>query len=140
MHASLLLDDPVSDQLHALTALVEQVRGEVGQLRLENAQLRQQVSELKCDVGYWKSRQLKAERFGKQSEKQSSTDRSNDLEDPSATPKNKKKRGQQPGLAIGDPNRRIPKQSTRSYKIPREKLHPVGEYLRHDLRCLGEVI
>ena len=97
MHASLLLDDPVSDQLHALTALVEQVRGEVGQLRLENAQLRQQVSELKCDVGYWKSRQLKAERFGKQSEKQSSTDRSNDLEDPSATPKNKKKRVQQPG-------------------------------------------
>ena len=58
------------------------------------------MSELRCEVGYWKSlharaverntklqaeldqakaeiRQLKAERFGKQSEKQSATDRSN---------------------------------------------------------------
>ena len=105
MNASLFLADPVADQLHALTTLVQELRDEVGQLRAENAQLRQQVCELKCDAGYWKSRhadaidrnlklqseldlakaeirQLKAERFGKQSEKQSSTDRSNDLIDP----------------------------------------------------------
>jgi hypothetical protein len=56
MHASLLLTDPIVDQLHALTTLVHELRDEVGQLRAENAQLRQQVSELKCEVGYWKSR------------------------------------------------------------------------------------
>ena len=88
MNASLLLADPVTEQLQTLTVLVQQLRDEVGQLRTENAQLRQQVSELKCDVGYWKSRhadavgrnvklqaeldlakaeirQLKAERFGR---------------------------------------------------------------------------
>ena len=59
MNASLLAN-PVSEQLHVLTALVWQLRDEVGQLRSENAQLRQQVSELKCDVGYWKSRHADA--------------------------------------------------------------------------------
>ncbi len=102
----------VDEQLRTLTTLVQQLQQEVRELRRENA-------ELRADVGYWKSmharaverntklqaeldqskaeiRQLKAERFGKQSEKQSSTDRSNDLDDPQeqATPK---KRGQQPG-------------------------------------------
>lgn len=56
MNASLLLDDPVSHQLQALTILVWQLRNEVGQLRSKNAQLRRQIRELKCDVGYWKSR------------------------------------------------------------------------------------
>ncbi|TWU42628.1 hypothetical protein Poly41_09270 [Novipirellula artificiosorum] len=100
---------------------------EVSDLRSENADLRQQVRELRCDVGYWKSmharavqrhtltqaeldqskaevRQLKAERFGKQSEKKSSKDRSNDLSDPDQPPKPKNRRGQQPGRPA--PNRR----------------------------------
>ena len=127
MVASLLERNPIDEQLLSLTALVEQLQQEVVELRRENAQLRQQVSELRCDVGYWKSRhsdalqrnvilqgeldqasaeirQLKAERFGKQSEKQSSTDRSNDLDDPQEQPTAKKRRGQQPGRPV--PKRR----------------------------------
>jgi transposase len=137
MNASLLLDDPVAGQLQALTDLVGQLRDEVGQLRSENAQLRRQVRELKCDVGYWKSRhadavdrndkrqvkldlakaeirQLKAERFGKQSEKKSGTDRSNDLHDPQELAPPKKKRGQQPG-------RPAPKRRDYSHLPPREQ-------------------
>ena len=96
------------------------------------------MRQLRCDVAYWKSmharavdrntklqaeldqakaeiRQLKAERFGKQSEKQSATDRSNDLDDPrdQATPK--KKRGQQPG-------RPAPKRRDYSHLSAREEL------------------
>ena len=114
MSASVLERNSIDEQLWSLTALVGQLRQEVGELRHENAELRQQVRELRGDVGYWKSRhadavdrntklkaeldeakaeirQLKAERFGKQSEKQSATDRSNDLDDPQqqATPKKK---------------------------------------------------
>jgi chromosome segregation ATPase len=119
MNASLLLAKPVSGQLHAITALVRQLRDEVGQLRSENAKLRQQVSELKCDVGYRNSRhadaiarnvklqselglskaeirQLKAERFGKQPEEQSKSDRANELVESSQPPPTKNKRGQQP--------------------------------------------
>lgn len=104
---------PADQELRSLTTLVQQLRQEVGELRRENA-------ELRCDVGYWKSmharavernlelqaeleqakaeiRQLQAERFGKQSEKQSATDRSNDLDDPQERAKPKNKRGQQPG-------------------------------------------
>jgi transposase len=120
MSASLIERNSVDEQLRSLTALVGQLQQEVGELRRENGELRQQVSDLTREVGYWKSmharavqrneeleteldeakaeiRQLKDERFGKQSEKQSATDRSNDLEDvqDQATPK--KKRGQQPG-------------------------------------------
>ncbi len=112
MSASLVEWNSVDEQLGSLTTLVDQLQQEVCELQRENA-------ELRCGVGYWKSmharaverntklqaeldqakaeiRQLKAERFGKQSEKQSSTDRSNDLNDPreQAPPK---KRGQQPG-------------------------------------------
>jgi transposase len=128
MDASLLERNPIDERLLSLTALVEQLQQEVGELRRENAELRQQVSELRCDVGYWKSRhadalkrnavlqgeldqsraeirELKAERFGKQSEKQSSTDRSNDLEDPRAPATAKKKRGQQPDRPA--PGRRV---------------------------------
>ena len=120
MSASLVEWIPVDEQLLSLTALVQQLQQEVCELRRENAELRQQVSDLRCDVGYWKSmharaaqrntklqaeldqskaeiRQLKAERFGKQSEKRSAIDRSNHLDDlrEQATPR--KKRGQQPG-------------------------------------------
>jgi|688.fasta_scaffold168026_1 transposase len=142
MNASLLAN-PVSEQLHVLTALVWQLRDEVGQLRSENAQLRQQVSELKCDVGYWKSRHadavarnvklqaeldlayaeirlLKAERFGKQSEKQSTSDRSNELVDPSQPLPTKNKRGQQPA-------RPAPKRRDYSHLPAREQIVDVGE-------------
>ena len=119
MNASVLEQASVEHQLQSLTTLVEQLQREVCDLRRENGELRRQVCELRCEVGYWKSRhadavesnaklkaeladakaeirQLKAERFGKQSEKQSASDRSNDLEDP-LLPTAKKKRGQQPG-------------------------------------------
>ena len=91
MSAPVLEQDSVDEQLRSLTTLVRQLRREVRELRRENA-------ELRCELGYWKSvharavdrnvklqaeldqakaeiRQLKAERFGKQSEKQSATDR-----------------------------------------------------------------
>ena len=120
MSASLVEWTPVDEQLQSLTALVQQLQQEVCELRREDTDLRQQVRELRCEVGYWKSmhsravqrnkklqaeldqaqaeiRQLKAERFGKQSEKQSATDRSNDLDDPQEQAAPKKKRGQQPG-------------------------------------------
>lgn len=121
MNASLLQSDSLAEQVQSLLAAVDRLQTEVDDLRRENGELRRQVSELRCEVGYWKSRhadavkrntklqaeldqaqaeirQLKAERFGKQSEKQSTTDRSNELVDPKApvAPPNKK-RGQQPG-------------------------------------------
>ena len=119
--------NPVGQQLDSLRALVEELRRDVvelraenAELRRENAKLRQQVNGLRCDVGYWKSRhadaverntklqaeldeakaeirQLKAERFGKKTEKQSASDRTNRLDDPKAQTAPKKKRGQQPG-------------------------------------------
>ena len=120
MSASVLEPHSVDERLISLTTLVEQLCQEVADLRSENAELRQQVHELRCDVSYWKSmharaverctkkqaeldesqaevRQLKAERFGKQSEKKSGTDRSNDLSDPQKPAAPKHKRGQQPG-------------------------------------------
>lgn len=104
MSASLLEPNSVDERLLSLTTLVQE--------------LRQEVTELRAQVGYWKSmharavernvklqaeldqakaeiRQLKAERFGKRSEKQSAADRSNHLEDPQEH-KPKRKRGQQP--------------------------------------------
>ena len=103
MSAPVLEHNSVGEQLRSLTRLVQQ--------------LQREVHELRCDVAYWKSmharaverntklqaeldqakaeiRQLKAERFGKQSEKQSATDRSNDLDDPRNPATPKKKRGQ----------------------------------------------
>ena len=82
-------------ELHAL----------VSEMREVVLQLRREVRQLRCEVGYWKSRhadavkrngklqeeldqangeirKLKADLFGKKSEKQRSTDRSNDLDDP----------------------------------------------------------
>jgi len=136
MSAPTLEQKSVDEQLRSLTTLVQQLQQEVRELRRENA-------ELRCELGYWKSmharavdrntklqaeldqakaeiRQLKAERFGKQSEKQSSTDRSNDLDDPrdQATPK--KKRGQQAG-------RRAPKRRDYSHLSAREELIDLAE-------------
>lgn len=96
------------------------LRSLVAEMREEISQLRREVSELRCEAGYWKSRhadavhriqklqqdldqahaeirKLKADLFGKKSEKQPSADRSNDLDDPQDRGRaNKKKRGQQP--------------------------------------------
>jgi uncharacterized coiled-coil DUF342 family protein len=60
MSASLLERNSVDEQLRSLTALVDQLRQEVGELRHENTDLRQQVRELRWEVGYWKSRHADA--------------------------------------------------------------------------------
>jgi transposase len=102
-----------------LAALVVRVLAEVDQLRADVAQLRRENLELRQQAGYWRSRhadavqrvvalgqeneqlrgeirKLQAERFGRRSEKQSSSDRSNELDDPiNAHPK--RPRGRQPG-------------------------------------------
>ena len=102
-----------------LTALVSRLLAEVTQLRAEVAVLRRANLELRQQAGYWQSRhadavrrigtleqeneqlrgevrKLQAERFGRRSEKQSGSDRSNELEDPTnAQPK--RRRGRQPG-------------------------------------------
>lgn len=95
-----------------LVAEMDQLRAEMAQLRRDNLQLRQQA-------GYWQSRhadavrrlatvqreneqlrgeirKLQAERFGRRSEKQSSGDRCNELDDP-ANVRPKRPRGRQPG-------------------------------------------
>lgn len=131
MSASLFEQIPVDEQLQSLTTLVQQLQQEVWELRRENA-------ELRCDVGYWKNlharaverntklqseldeakaeiRQLKAERFGKQSEKRSAVDRSNHLDDPQDQATPKKKRGQQP-------DRPAPKRRDYSHLPEREDL------------------
>src|SRR5271157_5172342 len=102
-----------------LTALVTRLLAEVDQLRAEVASLRRENLELRQQAGYWRSRhadgvrriaaleldneqlrgeirKLQAERFGRRSEKQSGSDRSNELEDP-ADAKAKRPRGRQPG-------------------------------------------
>jgi transposase len=143
MNASLLEPSAVQEQLRSLTALVQQLRQEVDELRQENARLRRQVSELQCEVGYWKSqharaaernvklqaeldlaraeiRELKAERFGKSTEKQSASDRTNQLTDPNEPAAPKKKRGQQP-------SRPAPKRRDYSHLPVREELIDVSE-------------
>src|ERR1700751_1612705 len=88
-----------------LTALVTRLMADVDQLRAEVASLRRENLELRQQAGYWHSRhadavrritaleqeneqlrgenrKLQAERFGRRSEKQSGSDRSNELEDP----------------------------------------------------------
>jgi transposase len=86
----------------------------------ELGELRREVRELRCEVGYWKSRHadavtrneqlaeelrqakgeictLRDEQFGRKSEKATQTDRSNDLFDPLESPVPSRKRGAQPG-------------------------------------------
>jgi transposase len=103
----------------ALAALVTRLLADVDQLRADVARLRRENLELRQQAGYWQSRhadavrriaaleqqneqlrgenrKLQAERFGRRSEKQSGSDRSNELEDP-ADAKPKRPRGRQPG-------------------------------------------
>jgi transposase len=102
-----------------LTALVTRLLAEVDQLRAEVTVLRRENLELRQQAGYWQSRhaaaveriavleqeneqlrgenrKLQAERFGRRSEKQSGSDRSNELEDPTEA-KPKRPRGRQSG-------------------------------------------
>ena len=51
MSASLIEQAPVGQQLQSLTTLVRQLQQEVCELGRENAELRQQVSELRCALG-----------------------------------------------------------------------------------------
>lgn len=144
MSALVVSSDAVVVQLQSLKLLVAELRRDVRDLRAENlvlrqenTELRQQVRDLTREVGYWKSRhadvknknvlvqaeldqakaetrQLKAERFGKSSEKQKKVDRSNDLADPQkpvdpdTLGTERKKRGQQP-------DRPAPKRRDRSH-------------------------
>lgn len=153
MVTSILESASLEHRVVYLTALVDQLVQEVSELRRENADLRQQVSELRCEVGFWKSmhsraverhgktqasldeanaeiRQLKAERFGKQSEKSSSSDRSNELVDPQQPAKPKNKRGQQPG-------RPAPKRRDYSHLPAREELIDLPEDAKV-CACCGE--
>jgi transposase len=102
-----------------LAPLVTRLLAEVDQLRAEVAGLRRENLELRQQAGFWRSRhadavqriealkqeneqfrgeirKLQAERFGRRSEKQSGSDRSNELEDP-ADAQPKRPRGRQPG-------------------------------------------
>lgn len=60
MVASLLQSVTLGKKVSSLLAAVPGLQSEVAELRLENAQLRHVVSELRCDVGYWKSRHADA--------------------------------------------------------------------------------
>jgi transposase len=110
---------PADPAYAGVAAQVTRVLAEVDQLRAEVACLRRDNLELRQQAGYWKgmhaqacrrigelqkevehlhgaNRQLQAQAFGRKSEKQSRSDRSNELEDPTdATPK--RPRGRQPG-------------------------------------------
>jgi transposase len=126
-----------------LFAEVDQLRAEVADLRRENLQLRQQA-------GYWQSRhadsvrriavleqeneqlrgenrKLQAERFGRRSEKHTSSARSNELEDPdNAEPK--RCRGRQPGQPA-------PRRRDYSHLPAREQFLEVPEEKRACPQC-----
>jgi transposase len=105
-----LLLEPASDteSLASAVRLIAQLRQDVAALHAEVAGLRRENLELRQQAGYWKgmhaqacrrfaeleqeaehlrgaNRQLQAQAFGRQSEKQSRRDRSNELDDPDET-------------------------------------------------------
>src|SRR5258708_19942065 len=116
-----LLLEVACDQevLASAVQLIAQLRQEVTELRAEVAGLRRENLELRQQAGYWKgmhaqacrriaeletavehlhgeNRKLQAQAFGRKSEKQSRSDRSNQLEDPNE-PRPQRPRGQQRG-------------------------------------------
>jgi transposase len=116
-----LLLEPGSDTNHPPGAVpsLAQLHQEVAALRAEVAGLRRENLELRHQAGYWKgmhaqacrrlaelqqdvaqlrgeNRQLQAQQFGRPSERQSRQDRSNELDDPAATP-SPRPRGHQRG-------------------------------------------
>src|SRR5471032_3437642 len=118
--ADLLIEPILSPAcLPSVAELLERLRHEVVDLRVEVSLLRRENLELRQQAGYWQSRhadavrriaaleqeneqlrgenrKLQAERFGRRSEKQSGNDRSNELDDP-ADNQPKRARGRQPG-------------------------------------------
>ena len=115
----LLVEFARDTDLPALTRLLAQMRQEIVELRAEVAGLRRENLELRQQAGYWKAmhaqacrriaeleqeveqlrgenRKLQAHAFGRKSEKQSRSDRSNQLDDPGET-KPQRPRGQQRG-------------------------------------------
>ena len=113
-----------------MTALVTRLLAEVDQLCAEVGGLRHENLELRQQAGYWRSRhadavrriaaleqeneqlrgevrKLQAERFGRRSEKQSGSDRSNELEDPA-----------------DDQAQASPRATTRSARSPPSRLQP----------------
>src|SRR6266849_4615939 len=101
--------------------LLSELRQEVSELRAEVSRLRRENLELRQQAGYWQSghadavrrivvleqenehlrgqiRKLQAQAFGRKSEKQSRSDRSNQLDDPREA-KPSRPRGQQRGHA-----------------------------------------
>ena len=48
--------NPTEERLESSRLLIVKLRREIDELREENAQLRRQVCELRCDAGLWKSR------------------------------------------------------------------------------------
>ena len=101
-----------------LTTLVTRLLAQVDQLRAEVTDLRRENLELRQQAGYWRSRhadavgritaleqeneqlrgeirKLQAERYGRRSEKQSCSDRSNELHDPTDD-QPRRRRGRQP--------------------------------------------
>jgi len=116
-----LLLEPGSDTNHlpSPVSLLARLHQEVVALRAEVAGLRRENLELRQQAGYWKgmhaqagrrlaeleqeleqlrgdNRKLQDQAFGRKSEKQSGSDRSNQLDDPSATPPSRP-RGHQQG-------------------------------------------
>ena len=119
MNSALLTPVEVLPANANLVSLVVRLLAEVDQLRCEVTQLRRENLELRQQSGYWRSRhadavcriaaleqeneqlrgeirKLQAEQFGRRSEKQSTSDRSNELDDPTDTTP-KRPRGRQPG-------------------------------------------
>jgi transposase len=119
MDSSLLTPVEVLPAAADLAPLLVRFVAEMDQLRAEMATLRRENLELRQQAGYWQSRhadalrrlaaaqqeneqlrgeirKLQAERFGRRSEKQSTSDRSNELDDP-ANAEPKRSRGRQPG-------------------------------------------
>jgi transposase len=119
MHSALLTPVEVLRANADLAPLLVRLLADVDQLRTHVAHLRRENLELRQQAGYWRSRhtdavqrvaaleqeneqlrgeirKLQAERFGRRSEKQSSSDRSNELDDPT-NDKPKRPRGRQPG-------------------------------------------
>src|SRR3954467_12211837 len=110
-----------SDSSTELMALVQDLGRQVSELHAKVDRLERENLELRQQAGYWKSRhrdaldrvsalerkveplegekrQLQADLFGRRSEVQSGTDRSNDLVDPhDDSQKPERNRGQQPG-------------------------------------------
>jgi len=110
-------DATTLDRVHAAMLLQASVAYCVAYWKSMHARAVERNTKLQAELDQAKAeiRQLKAERFGRQSEKQSAADRSNDLDDPQNPATSKKKRGQQPG-------RPAPKRRDYSHLTAREEL------------------